>query len=182
MTPATAAPQDHAIRDTLAHRGVTLVPTTPDERAEMLENTGYSRRLAWKQIVALAASFRCYELAAGTVLFREGDRETFCSIVIEGALEVRKLDDDGTPRAVGTRGRGKMIGEMSLLDGTLRSASAVATAPTRILVLTDEDYAKMKLELPALCLEFTILVAMSIAEIARFSTGSLVAHLHDAPG
>ena len=66
-------------------------------------------------------------LAPGEILFEHGDpgREMF--VVIEGLLEIRV----GT-QVVESAGPGTMLGEMALIDESPRTASVVATAPSRL--------------------------------------------------
>jgi CRP-like cAMP-binding protein len=82
------------------------------------------------------------------VLFREGEPGTFAAIVVRGQLEIRKGAADQRQHVVARPGHGQMVGEMSLIDGALRSATAVAAADTEILVLARDDFDRMGQEKP----------------------------------
>jgi len=78
--------------------------------------------------------FRRY-LAEGEWLFHEGDAGDTAFVIENGLLEICRETDGGRER-VAQLGPGEMIGEMSLIDGLPRSASAFARLPTRLRVLT----------------------------------------------
>ena len=175
-TPPSPTPHEQ-----LSQRGAQLVPSTPTERAELLDATEWSGRLTWKQLETLAHVLRCYHLDPGKQLFREGDHDAFLAIVIEGALEIFKSDLADKMRVVARVGRGKMVGEMSLFDRGARSATAVAVAvagqETIVLVLDRNEFQNLGADHPALALDLTMAIALSIAQLLRQTTGTLVEHL-----
>jgi len=67
-------------------------------------------------------------LAAGEVLFREGENGDAVYIIMDGRL---RLESDGM--TVITRGRGDCVGEIALIDNEPRSADAIADTPVRLL-------------------------------------------------
>ncbi|MGQ0586582.1 MAG: EAL domain-containing protein [Gammaproteobacteria bacterium] len=74
-------------------------------------------------------------LAAGEWLFREGDAGDTAFVIENGLLEICR-ESNGDRERIAQLGPGEMIGEMSLIDGLPRSASAFARLPTRLRVLT----------------------------------------------
>lgn len=81
---------------------------------------------------------------AGETIFSEGDPSDHCYKIVSGAVEIRLalpgVMRRGRSEAVATCGPGELIGEMSLLDRTTRSASAVAVEPTVCLSYTAEEF------------------------------------------
>ncbi|HWD71364.1 MAG TPA: cyclic nucleotide-binding domain-containing protein [Actinomycetota bacterium] len=70
----------------------------------------------------------------GSYLFREGESGTEMFVIQEGTIEVTK--QAGTQEIhLATLGRGDFLGEMSLLEGLPRDASARAVGPTRVLAI-----------------------------------------------
>ena len=61
---------------------------------------------------------------AGTRVFHEGDRSDACYIVREGSFRVTREHSDGRAITLATLGPGEVFGELAMLDGDLRSASA----------------------------------------------------------
>ncbi|HRC58484.1 MAG TPA: cyclic nucleotide-binding domain-containing protein, partial [Kofleriaceae bacterium] len=72
---------------------------------------------------------------AGHVLFSEGQPGDAMYVVVNGAV---KLSKAGTQ--VGELTKGQHFGEMSLVDRSVRSLTAAATADTRLLVMQRKDF------------------------------------------
>lgn len=178
MSRISIVPPRPTARETLLHRGATLISSTPRQRAERLDGTRWSHRLSWKEEEGIGQYLEAFRLEPGVVLFKEGDHDAFAVIIIEGALEIRKGDSTQQERVVATLSRGKMVGEMSLIDGAARSATAVASEKTEILLLSRDDFDDMSTNRPDLALKFALMVAEAIAQLLRQTTGALVDHLN----
>jgi len=79
----------------------------------------------------------------GEALFREGDPSESCFKILSGAVEIM-LDVPGVMKrgrrdTIARCGPGELIGEMSVIDGGPRSASAVAIEPTECMAFTAEE-------------------------------------------
>jgi len=74
-------------------------------------------------------------LEGGQVLFREGDPGGWLAVVLEGEVEV-VTTHHGREQRLALIGPGGHVGEMSILDGAPRSATARANRPTRIASLS----------------------------------------------
>jgi CRP-like cAMP-binding protein len=72
--------------------------------------------------------------APGETVFSEGDPGKGLFIVLDGEIEVVRDIGQGPQRIV-TFGPGTAFGELALIDDLPRSASALATVPTRLLIL-----------------------------------------------
>ncbi len=93
--------------------------------------------MAWThhQLRTLFARTNRHEFAEGEVLFREGDPGDRVFLIRRGLVEIYTESLVGR-RRLSLRGRGEVIGEMALLDGLGRSASALAR--TRVLAYSLE--------------------------------------------
>ena len=67
------------------------------------------------------------DLAAGEILFSEGEKGDCMFVLLEGAVEVKVGG-----KTVEQSSRGALLGEMALIDGTPRVATVVATEPSRL--------------------------------------------------
>lgn len=71
---------------------------------------------------------------AGETIFSEGDPSDQCYRIVSGSVEIRLklpgLLKRGRSETIAKCGPGELIGEMSVIDAALRSASAVAVEPT----------------------------------------------------
>lgn len=87
--------------------------------------------LANEDLQVLAATGDRASVPAGRVLMAEGQRGLESAVVITGEVEVRTAD-----RVVATLGPGDVVGELSLLDGTPRTADVVASSDVELLVFS----------------------------------------------
>src|SRR5262245_12142002 len=87
----------------------------------------------------LAQAMHERTLAAGAVLFRLGDPGDSMFIVQTGAIELFVKDTAGQKIVLHTATPGDFFGELSLLDGGSRTASATALDASNLLVLDRED-------------------------------------------
>jgi CRP-like cAMP-binding protein len=74
------------------------------------------------------------EFRAGDVLFREGERGEDMYVIQSGLVQIlKRIGDDERPLA--TLGRGEFIGEMAILNGKPRTATAVVLEDAKCLVI-----------------------------------------------
>jgi len=88
---------------------------------------------------ALAAVMDVREARAGEIVFREGDAGDSLLCVVDGQLDTLVRDNAGQEIVLAAVGAGDVVGEMSLLDGRLRSATLRCTEDARLLVLERDD-------------------------------------------
>ena len=102
-----------------------------DGKQDLLEGVPLFAGVSAAGIEELGAIADEVEVRAGTVLTHEGAREGFFFIVVEGTVRIER---DGRP--VNRIGPGEFFGEIALLDGGPRTATAVAETPCRLLSMT----------------------------------------------
>ncbi len=83
-------------------------------------------------------------LIAGECLFREGDTPTSAYLIEEGTIEIRALratraGEPQRPMVLARLGPGELLGEMSVMDRSQRTATAVAVADSTLLVIDSEQ-------------------------------------------
>ncbi len=71
------------------------------------------------------------EVRAGTVLTREGYREGAFFVIVSGTVRIERGG-----RILNTLGPGEFLGEIALLDGGPRTATATTETPCRLLSMT----------------------------------------------
>jgi CRP/FNR family transcriptional regulator len=76
---------------------------------------------------------------AGTRVFHEGDSSDACYIVSEGNFRVTREHSDGRAITLATLGPGEIFGELAMLDGDTRSASAESITDGTLLALPAND-------------------------------------------
>jgi CRP-like cAMP-binding protein len=78
----------------------------------------------------------------GTVLFREGDPGDFMYVIQSGEVEIRRRMGE-VERVLAVLPPGEFFGEMAILSGRPRSASAVVKRPSRLLVIEGGTFEAM---------------------------------------
>lgn len=86
------------------------------------------------QLHLLARIGEVRHLAAGEVVFREGDPGKEMFIVLSGRVRVQRRTRQG-PVTIATLGPGSFFGEMSLLEKLARSATVVAEEPSDVIAI-----------------------------------------------
>jgi CRP-like cAMP-binding protein len=89
---------------------------------------------------ALAGCWRERRLAAGEVLFRQGEPADALYRVTAGSLEVFTTTPDGQRMALEQLESGQVFGELGLIDGGHRLASVVALTDATIQTLDGQDF------------------------------------------
>ncbi len=100
---------------------------------------------------------RSVSFAEGGVVFVKGDRGEFAYLVKSGCVEIR-----GSGRAMEAVTTGGLFGEMALIDGGPRSASAVASDATELFVIDKVAFARMLREVPDFGIEVMRLMAQRL--------------------
>lgn len=150
---------------------------TSERISEQLERAQMFRDFDWSQIQSLAGYIQLYQAQPGTVLFQEGERGHFMCIVLEGKLEVRKENAKGDRRTVATVFPGRSLGEMAMVDGEPRSASAVIVTPSLLAVMTEENFKTLLQDKPALAARMLFKIAQLLSQRLRQTSGMLVDYL-----
>lgn len=116
-------------------------------------------QLAPAELEKVVALLRRRRYRAGEPVFREGDPGTALYVVDTGEIRILLGGADGKEVVLSLLGSGEFFGELALLDGEPRSADAVATAPTEVLVLPRDDFLRLLREVPAVSIN--MLAALS---------------------
>jgi CRP-like cAMP-binding protein len=92
------------------------------------------------------------EYGVGDVIFEEGTTGRELFVVLDGEVEIAKLVG-GRRAVIITLGKGEFFGEMAVIDGSARSASAVAaTAGTRVMRINHARFVYLVSQQPAFAL------------------------------
>jgi CRP/FNR family transcriptional regulator, cyclic AMP receptor protein len=106
----------------------------------LLSRVAFFQSLSPEELRAMAAACRSRTFARGEVLFNEGDPGTGMYILQSGQVKIMLVDPDGEETILHLQGSGECLGELSLIDGAPRSASAVALDRVAALTLFREDF------------------------------------------
>jgi uncharacterized membrane protein len=124
-------------------------------------------RLDEEERALLAAQLDDVSFESGQVVFKRGDPGGSIFIVVSGAVEIF-VDDTVGQRVVFELARnGDFFGELSLLDGDPRSASAVATEPTRTVRLDRNDLELLFKRHPTAAMDVLAVIGKRLREADR---------------
>lgn len=128
---------------------------------------------------AIARTLRVRHFRRGEVLFHEGDPGDALFIVASGAVKVVVPSEEGAEAILATLRRGDFLGELALLDGAPRSASAIALEVTEVLTLPRDQFRALANTEPAI--RDALLESMA-RELRRLTTHVAELHFLDLTG
>ena len=86
------------------------------------------------------------------VIIEEGSTGRELFVVLDGRVDIAKLDG-GSRVVIVSLGKGEFFGEMAVIDGSSRSASAIAAAPnTRVMRINHARFVYLVSQQPAFAL------------------------------
>jgi CRP/FNR family transcriptional regulator, cyclic AMP receptor protein len=92
------------------------------------------------QLISIAALMRPRRYAKDEVVYLRGDPGTAFYLIAQGRVKITLTSPDGKELILRRLAAGEFHGELALLDGHPRSADAIATEPTVLLVLQRDDF------------------------------------------
>jgi len=109
------------------------------ERIELLKSIPLFESLEEEHIVTLAAKLREVAIDKDTSVFSQGDEGDAMYIIVDGSVDI--VAGSGKQKAtVASLFKQQYFGELSLLDGAPRSATAIASRKTSLLALERDDF------------------------------------------
>ena len=103
------------------------------ENRERVRDIGLFGGLGDDVLRSFVAALEVNELAAGAVVFKEGESGRELYVILDGEVEVLRRSKRGHETRVAILGPGDWFGEMSVLDVPPRSATTRVLAPTHLL-------------------------------------------------
>lgn len=135
-------------------------------KTEQLRNIPLFQDLPENELESLAQKVveRCYE--AGEALMRKGEQGNSLFLIVDGNVKIVSESIQGEELILNRCGPGETIGEMSLVDQSPRSASAIAITPTRTLELDHAAFLDAIMQRPQL----SMTLIQSMSSRLRFAT------------
>lgn len=156
---------------------LSRLPCSVSQRMDLLYKTEWSEDLDWEMVAALAEYVDAYSAPRGAVVFDQGGRGEYLCLLVEGQIDVMVPDSSGVNKRLATIDAGKPFGEMSLIDGAPRSATALATADGKVLILTQHDFEVLANEHPRLGEILLRKLAALMSHRLRQTSGALAEYL-----
>lgn len=92
---------------------------------------------------SVAASMRARRFRRGEVIFHLGDPGDALFVIVSGDVKISLPSETGDEAILATLRPGEVFGELALLDGAPRSATATAISPTETVVLPRERFREL---------------------------------------
>jgi CRP/FNR family cyclic AMP-dependent transcriptional regulator len=106
---------------------------------ELLKNVYLFKDLGVLELVEVLKICHQVEFQDNNIIFREGEPGDRCYIIEDGAVRISKYIPNLGEEALAVLKNGSYFGEMALIDGSSRSATAIANGPTTCLVISKSD-------------------------------------------
>jgi len=122
-------------------------------KRDVLKSSKYFGELNDREMAELEGIIQEKSLPPGTTLYLEGMLGESMYIIEEGNIKISKMIAEGEEQVLVVLGAGDHFGEMAILDGGPRAASAVSTAETKVLTLKRNDFIEFGNSKPDICLK-----------------------------
>jgi CRP-like cAMP-binding protein len=108
------------------------------------------------------------EYDVADVIFEEGSTGRELYVVLEGQVEIAKVSGASKTTIV-TLGKGEFFGEMAVIDGSSRSATAIAAAPkTKVMRINHARFVYLVSQQPA----FALMIMDALSKRLRASNAA----------
>jgi CRP/FNR family cyclic AMP-dependent transcriptional regulator len=108
------------------------------------------------------------EYDVADVIFEEGSTGRELYVVLEGKIDIVK-DSGATRTTIVTLGKGEFFGEMAVIDGSSRSATAIAAAPkTKVMRINHARFVYLVSQQPA----FALMIMDALSKRLRASNAT----------
>ena len=116
---------------------------------ELLARVGLFADLSTAELVGLAGLMRPRPYAKDEVIYLKGDPGTAFYVIASGRVKIALTSPDGKELILRRLGPGEFHGELALLDDEPRSADAIATDSSVLLVLQRDAFRQFLADHPA---------------------------------
>ena len=144
--------------------------------ADVLDGLELFRDFSYPELKAIGHFLHRETKKQGEVVFNEGDPGTYMLILVEGKLSIFKGGEHGS-QLLCHEGRGRIVGEMALLDQERRSATCMADTDCVMLTLDADGMSRMAADSPLLAYRFMLSLAKLLSRRLRRTSGMLVEFL-----
>jgi len=126
----------------------------PHDRTAMLRAHPFFKGLTPSIVDELAPRAVTRALRRGAVLFRKGDQGSSFYLLISGAVRIDAPSESGRGAILNLITPGEIFGEIAALDGSVRTADAVAVEPSELMVIDKREFIPVLRKYPELAVRF----------------------------
>jgi CRP-like cAMP-binding protein len=136
---------------------------------ERISTVPHLRHLPPQLVRELLPSVVTHVHPKGAVLLRQGNVGDSLFIIEDGAVDI--VDERAGGRKIATLGPGEIFGEMALLTGEPRTATAIATTDTRVWLIFKAEFDRLLATSPELAADIRALASERAAALAPAAAG-----------
>lgn len=114
-------------------------PTEETDLKNSLKSIPIFNELTKSDLNSLIKIIHNRTFVAGEYIFHQADPGIGLYIIREGEVEIKRSNDFGKTNTLAVFSKGDFFGELALVDGEKRSASAIAKTPCKISVIFKPD-------------------------------------------
>src|ERR671933_1583575 len=107
---------------------------------ELLRSMDLFGDLGESELSRIARLLKEHKVSENEVIFNQGDPGDGLYIVLQGRVRIATTDSFGRERVLAFYGPGEFFGDMAVLTGAPRSATASASSDARLLQLRKDDF------------------------------------------
>jgi CRP-like cAMP-binding protein len=134
---------------------------------EAVAATALFGRLNRQQQQRVAKEMTTRHFDSGTVILRQGTSAVALYVILEGAVQISRLPEEGggAPAILATFGPGDIFGEMALLDDDARSTNVTALRPTTCALLSRWEFQEMLRRTPDIAISLLGILSRRVREL-----------------
>lgn len=147
------------------HGALTLESTgaaPKQQRTDILRKCFLFRNFSSSHVEKIVAMSRVVTLPSNYVVFEKGSSGDEMLVVLNGRLKVSVADGEGREIVLGTVGAGDIVGEIAMLDGRGRSATATTLAPCELMVIHRKDFMPFLEQNPKVAIDLIMVLALRL--------------------
>lgn len=145
--------------------------------SDQLDDSGAFSDWSRQDVEGLARYVQTYKVAKDQVIYSEGAQPSGFCVLLDGKVGIYKQDEKGDPKQIGIVRQGKFIGEMSMIDSSPCSATAIALESATVLAVSVDQFEELNRDSPILGNKLLRKLARLISMRLRQTTGILVDYI-----
>lgn len=140
--------------------------------ADLLDGLEFFQGFVYAELATIGPYLNIQGIPKGDIIFREGDPGNYMLILLDGRIAIYKGGEHGQ-HLLSYEGKGRIVGEMALLDQERRSATCVADSACELLTMTHESLKRLAHDHPAIGFHFMYSLARLLSRRLRRTSGMM---------
>jgi CRP/FNR family transcriptional regulator, cyclic AMP receptor protein len=148
-------------------------------RFEQLRKVNIFSKLTDSQLLTFDGFFSEEEISKDTIFINQDDSPAKAYLIIDGAVRIYRITDEGDEITLGFKGNGEIIGEMALLDGKPRSAFVKTIKDTLFYTLRRDHFLSIINQNPQIALNLINSLTVTIRNMDKMLEDSKSQNLYE---